>query len=143
MVFGGNMDNKELKPGTTLYLPIFNDGAQFFAGDGHGVQGDGEVCLTALEMGIAGRFRLTIRRDISLAQPFAESASHLISIGLSEDLDEAARQAVREMILHVQQRSYLSREEAYMLCSVAGDLHISQVVDGKKGVHMMLPKRYL
>ena len=143
MAFGGNMDNKELKPGTTLFLPVFNEGAQFFAGDGHGVQGDGEVCLTALEMGITGRFRLTIRRDMTLTQPFAESATHLISIGLNEDLDEAARQAVREMIMHVQRHTTLSREEAYMLCSVAGDLRISQLVDGNKGVHMMLPKRYL
>ncbi len=143
MAFGGNMDNKELKPGTTLFLPVFNEGAQFFAGDGHGVQGDGEVCLTALEMGITGRFRLTIRRDMTLTQPFAESATHLISIGLNEDLDEAARQAVREMIIHVQRHTALSREEAYMLCSVAGDLRISQLVDGNKGVHMILPKRYL
>tara|TARA_R110001606_G_scaffold399123_2_gene580903 strand:+ start:21442 stop:22380 length:939 start_codon:yes stop_codon:yes gene_type:complete len=143
MVFGGNMDNKELKPGTTLFLPVFNEGAQFFAGDGHGVQGDGEVCLTALEMGITGRFRLTIRRDMTLTQPFAESATHLISIGLNEDLDEAARQAVREMIIHVQRHTTLSREEAYMLCSVVGDLRISQLVDGNKGVHMMMPKRYL
>lgn len=143
MAFGGNMDNKELKPGTTLYLPVFNEGAQFFAGDGHGVQGDGEVCLTALEMGIAGRFRLTVRRDLSLTQPFAESATHLISIGLHEDLDEAARQAVREMILHLQRLTTLTRDEAYMLCSVAGDLRISQLVDGNKGVHMLLPRRYL
>ncbi|PCC97899.1 acetamidase/formamidase family protein [Halopseudomonas pelagia] len=143
MAFGGNMDNKELKPSTTLFLPVFNEGAQFFAGDGHGVQGDGEVCLTALEMGITGRFRLTIRRNMTLTQPFAESATHLISIGLNEDLDEAARQAVREMIMHVQRHTALSREEAYMLCSVAGDLRISQLVDGNKGVHMMLPKRYL
>lgn len=143
MAFGGNMDNKELKPGTTLYLPVFNEGGQFFAGDGHGVQGDGEVCLTALEMGIAGRFRLTVRRDMHLEQPFAESETHLISIGLNEDLDEAARQAVREMVMHVQRLSTLQAEEAYMLCSVAGDLRITQVVDGNKGVHMMLPKRYL
>ena len=143
MSFGGNMDNKSLKPGVSLLLPVFNEGAQFFAGDGHGVQGDGEVCLTALEMGIAGRFRLTVRSDLSLTQPFAESATHLISIGLDEDLDEAARIAVREMIHHLQRYTRLSREEAYMLCSVAGDLHISQVVDGNKGVHMMLPKRYL
>src|SRR5690606_4983939 len=143
MAFGGNMDNKELKPGTTLYLPVFNEGAQFFAGDGHGVQGDGEVCLTALEMGIAGRFRLTVRRDFSITQPFAESPSHLISIGLNEDLDEAARQAVREMIMHVRRYTALDQEQAYMLCSDAGDLRISQLVDGNKGVHMMLPKRYL
>ncbi|HIO99722.1 MAG TPA: amidase, partial [Marinobacter salarius] len=143
MAFGGNMDIKELKPGTTLYLPVFAKGAQFFAGDGHGVQGDGEVCLTALEMGIAGRFRLTVRRDISLTNPFAESVTHLISIGLNEDLDEAARQAVREMILHLKRYAQLSPEQAYMLCSVVGDLRISQLVDGNKGVHMMLPKRYL
>src|SRR5258707_2834933 len=61
--FGGNMDNKELRPGTTLYLPIFNEGALFFAGDGHGVQGDGEVCITALETGVTGTFRLTVRKD--------------------------------------------------------------------------------
>ncbi|WP_286715502.1 acetamidase/formamidase family protein [Marinobacter sp. tcs-11] len=143
MAFGGNMDNKELKPGTTLFLPVFNEGALFFAGDGHGVQGDGEVCLTALEMGIGGRFRLTIRSDIDLSQPFAESGTHLISIGLNEDLDEAARQAIREMIKRVKKLTSLTNEQAYMLCSVAGDLRISQLVDGNKGVHMMLPKRYL
>ena len=82
--FGGNMDNKELRPGTTLYLPIYNEGALFFAGDGHGVQGDGEVCITALETGVTGTFRLTVRKDMELSWPFAESATHLMSIGLDE-----------------------------------------------------------
>ncbi len=141
--FGGNMDNKELKPGTTLYLPVFNEGALFFAGDGHGVQGDGEVCITALEMGITGTFRLTVRKDLKIEHPFAESESHLISIGLDEDLDDAAKQAVREMVRHLCARTELSRNEAYMLCSLAGNLRVTQLVDGNKGVHMMLPKRYL
>ena len=138
--FGGNMDNKELKPGTTLYLPVFNEGALFFAGDGHGVQGDGEVCITALEMGIEGTFRLTVRKDMAVEFPFAETGTHLISIGLDEDLDDAAKQAVREMVRHVCLRSNLTRNEAYMLCSLAGDVRVTQLVDGNKGIHMMLPK---
>ena len=105
--FGGNMDNKELRPGTTLYLPVFNEGALFFAGDGHGVQGDGEVCITALETGVTGTFRLTVRKDMDLSWPFAESSTHLMSIGLDEDLDDAAKQAVREMVKHVCDRTNL------------------------------------
>ncbi len=141
--FGGNMDNKELKPGTTLYLPVFTEGALFFAGDGHGVQGDGEVCITALETGVTGTFRLSVRKDMQLAWPFAENATHLMSIGLDEDLDDAAKQAVREMVKHVCARTKLTRNQAYMLCSLAGDLRVTQLVDGNKGIHMMLPKALL
>jgi len=141
--FGGNMDNKELRPGATLYLPVFTEGALFMAGDGHGVQGDGEVCISALETALTGRFRLTVRDDLDHRQPFAENATHLISIGLDEDLDDAAKQAVREMIDHVCRRSSLSRSQAYMLCSLAGDLRVTQTVDGIKGCHMMLPKAAL
>ena len=121
----------------------FNEGALFYAGDGHGVQGDGEVCVTALETSLAGTFRLTVRKDLDFAQPFAESPTHLISIGLNEDLDEAARQAVREMIAHVCRRTSLKDHEAYMLCSLAGDLRVTQTVDGVKGCHMMLAKSCL
>jgi len=138
--FGGNLDNKELRAGATLYLPVFNDGALFYAGDGHGVQGDGEVCLTALETSLSGKFRLTVRKDLDWLHPFAESETHLISMGLHEDLDEAARQAVREMIDHVCRRSTLTRQQAYMLCSLVGDLRVTQTVDGVKGCHMMLAK---
>ncbi|RAH99885.1 amidase [Acuticoccus sediminis] len=141
--FGGNMDNKELGAGTTLYLPVFTEGALFSAGDGHAVQGDGEVCITALETGLTGNFRLTVRKDLSYTYPFAENASHLISIGLNEDLDEAARIALRQMILHVCARTNLSREEAYMLCSLQADLRVTQTVDGEKGCHMMMPKAAL
>jgi acetamidase/formamidase len=141
--FGGNMDNKELQAGTTLYLPVFNEGALFSAGDGHAVQGDGEVCITALETGLTGTFRLTVRKDLGYACPFAESPTHLISIGLHEDLDEAARIAVREMIDHICRRTSLDREQAYMLCSLAGDVRVTQLVDGEKGCHMMLAKALL
>jgi len=141
--FGGNLDNKELRAGTTLYLPVFAPGALFSAGDGHGAQGDGEVCLTGLETGMAGTFRLTTRKDLRWAWPFAETPDTFISMGMDEDLDDAARQAVREMIAHITRVSTLTREQAYMLCSLAGDLHVTQTVDGNKGVHMMLRKALL
>lgn len=141
--FGGNMDNKELKPGTTLYLPVYNEGALFFAGDGHGVQGDGEVCITALETGVTGTFRLTVRKDLGFTWPFAETDEHLMSIGLDEDLDDAVKQAVREMVAHVCSRTSLTRNQAYMLCSLAGNLRVTQMVDGNKGIHMLLPKALL
>ncbi|UGY17489.1 acetamidase/formamidase family protein [Bradyrhizobium septentrionale] len=141
--FGGNMDNKELRAGTTLYLPVFNEGALFFAGDGHAVQGDGEVCITALETGVTGTVRLTVRKDMRVKWPFAENATHLISIGLDEDLDDAAKQAVREMVNHICARTNLTRNEAYMLCSLAGNLRVTQLVDGNKGIHMMLAKSAL
>ncbi len=141
--FGGNMDNKELKAGVTLYLPVFNEGALFMAGDGHGMQGDGEVCITALEIGLSGTFRLTVRKDLQVTFPFAESATQLMSIGLDEDLDDAAKQAVREMVKHVCLRTNLSRNQAYMLCSLAGNLRVTQLVDGNKGVHMLLDKSLL
>ena len=137
------MDNKELKAGTTLYLPVFNEGALFMAGDGHGMQGDGEVCITALETGLTGTFRLTVRKDMALEFPFAETATHLMSIGLDEDLDDAAKQAVREMVRHVCRRTALTRNQAYMLCSLAGNLRVTQLVDGNKGVHMLLAKALL
>jgi acetamidase/formamidase len=141
--FGGNMDNKELQAGSTLYLPVFVEGALFSAGDGHAVQGDGEVCITALETGLTGAFRLTVRKDLDYTYPFAENPTHLISIGLNEDLDEAARIAVREMIDHICRRTSLTREQAYMLCSLQGDLRVTQTVDGEKGCHMMLAKAVL
>ncbi len=124
----------------TLYLPVFNEGALFSVGDGHGVQGDGEVCICALETGLTGTFRLTVRKDLSLSGPFAESPTHLISMGIDEDLDDAAKDAVREMVRELCQRTNLSRNQAYMLCSLIGDLKVTQLVDVHKGVHMMLPK---
>src|ERR1700682_3157747 len=95
---GGNMDNKELVAGTKVYFPVFNEGALFSVGDGHGVQGDGEVCITAVETALAGKFRLTVRKDMKLTAPRAETATHYITMGFDEDLDDAVKQALRDMI---------------------------------------------
>jgi len=138
--YGGNMDNKELIAGSTLYLPIFNPGAMFSVGDGHGVQGDGEVCLSALETALRGTLRLTVRKDMQLKFPRAETPTHYITMGMDEDLDDAAKQALREMIKLLQQIAGLSAHDAYTLCSLACDLHVTQLVDGNKGVHAMIAR---
>jgi acetamidase/formamidase len=139
--FGGNMDLKELVAGTILYLPVWAPGALFSAGDGHGVQGDGEVCVTALETALSGTFRLVVRKDLHFSLPRAETPSHHITMGFDEDLDDAARTALREMIKLVGERLGLAPEDAYMFCSLAVDLRVTQLVDGNKGIHAMLPKR--
>ena len=140
---GGNMDNKELVAGATLFLPVWNEGALFSAGDGHAVQGDGEVCLTTLETCMTGTFELIVRKDLSLAMPRAETPEHYITMGMNEDLDDAAKQALREMIALIRAQTNLSAEDAYTLCSLTADLHITQLVDGNKGVHAMLPRAVL
>lgn len=140
--FGGNLDNKELIAGSTLYLPIFNEGALFSVGDGHGVQGDGEVCLSALETALGGTLRLTVRKDMKLDFPRAETPTHYITMGLDEDLDDAAKQAVREMIKLLGEKKGLSAADAYTLCSLACDLHVTQLVDVNKGVHALLPRHF-
>ena len=137
---GGNMDNKELVCGTSLFLPIFVEGANFSAGDGHGCQGDGEVCVTAIETALEGKFRLTIRDDLSLNLPQAETPSHFITMAFDEDLDDAAKEALRQMITLITQRTNLSKSQAYSLCSLAADLRVTQIVNGNKGIHVMLPK---
>ncbi|MDP5334027.1 MAG: acetamidase/formamidase family protein [Paracoccaceae bacterium] len=140
---GGNLDNKELVAGTTLYLPVHAEGALFSCGDGHGAQGDGEVCVTAIETALQGRFRLTIRRDMDVTYPEAETPTHLFTMGMHADLDHCVEIALRRMITLVAARSGISREEAYMLCSLAGDLRITQTVNREKGVHMMMAKALL
>ena len=139
-VHGGNLDNKELVAGTTLYLPVMVEGALFSCGDGHGAQGDGEVCVTAIETALQGRFRLTVRRDLDLSYPEAETPAHFITMGMHPDLDACVEMALRRMITLVSSRAGISRAEAYMLCSLAGDLRITQTVNREKGVHMMLRK---
>ncbi len=136
----GNLDNKYLVAGTTLYIPVHAPGALFQVGDGHAAQGDGEVDVAAIETGLIGTFRLVVRKDLHLRWPRAETPSHYITMGLHEDLTEATKMATREMIDFVVSTKGLTRDDAYMLCSVAGDLVITQVVDGTKGVHMMMPK---
>ena len=136
----GNMDNKWLVAGTKVYIPVQVPGALFSVGDGHAAQGDGEVCITAIETNLTGVFRFTVRKDMKLRWPRAETPTHFITIGLHESLDEAARRATREMIDYLMTARGLSRDDAYMLTSAAVDLHVTQVVDGVKGVHATLPK---
>lgn len=140
---GGNLDIKALGAGTTLYLPVFNDGALFSAGDGHGVQGDGEVDGTAIETCLSGTFQLILHKGTSITMPRAETATHYVTTGMDPDLDDAAKQALREMIVLIQEKTNLSKEDAYMLCSLAADLHVSQTVNVHKGIHVMLAKSAL
>lgn len=142
-VHGGNLDNKELVAGTTLYLPVQAEGALFSCGDGHGAQGDGEVCVTAIETALQGRFRLTVRRNMDVTYPEAETPTHLITMGMHPDLDTCVEIALRRMIAVVSARTGITREQAYMLCSLAGDLRITQTVNREKGVHMMMKKELL
>jgi acetamidase/formamidase len=140
---GGNIDNKELVPGTTLYLPVHADGALFSVGDGHGAQGDGEVCITAIETGLIGTFELHLRDDISLEWPRAETPTHVVTMAFDPDLDVCVVTALRAMIDLVCDSTGLSREDAYTLCSLAADLRVTQVVNGSKGIHVMLAKTFL
>ena len=140
---GGNLDNKELVAGTTLYLPIFVDGALFSAGDGHGVQGDGEVCITAIETGLTGTFELIVRDDMTLEWPMAETPTHVMTMAFDPDLDDCVVIALRDMIKLICARTGISREDAYTLCSLAADLRVTQVVNGAKGIHVMLEKKLL
>jgi acetamidase/formamidase len=139
-IHGGNMDNKELVAGTTLYLPVHVKGALFAVGDGHAGQGDGEVCVTAMETALRGTLQLSARKDMRLRWPRAETPTHFITMGFHENLEEAARLAVEEMLDFLVQEKHLDRDEAYILMSDAVDLRITQLVDGKKGVHALLPK---
>ncbi|KAA0685067.1 amidase [Neorhizobium sp. P12A] len=138
---GGNLDNKELVAGTTLYLPVFVEGGLFSCGDGHGCQGDGEVCVTAIETALRGTFELIVRDDLTFTYPRAETASHHITMGMDPDLDQCAIKALRDMIALLGEKRGLSHADAYMLCSLAGDLHVTQTVNGSKGVHMMMHKK--
>jgi acetamidase/formamidase len=140
---GGNLDNKELVAGTTLYLPVFVDGANFSVGDAHGAQGDGEVCITAIETGLIGTFKLTVRDDMKLVWPMAETPTHAITMAFDPDLDAAVQIALRSMIDLVTARSGLDREEAFALLSLVADVRVTQVVNGNKGIHVMLDKEWL
>jgi acetamidase/formamidase len=137
---GGNLDNKELGAGAKLYLPVFVPGALFSCGDGHGVQGDGEVCVTAIETALQGRFRLTLRKDIRLDYPRAETATHYMTMAMDPDLDQCVVRALRDMIVLLGEKRNLSREDAYTLCSLAADLRVTQTVNGSKGIHCMIAK---
>ena len=139
--YAGNLDNKDLGTGSILYIPVHTKGALFSAGDGHGVQGHGEVSINALETGLRGRFQFFVRKDMKLKWPRAETPTHWMVMWLHEDLDEAMKIAVRETIDFIVERfPHLDRNEACMLASLAVDYHVTQNVDRTKGIHGMIPK---
>jgi acetamidase/formamidase len=137
---GGNFDNKELVAGSTLYLPVHVPGGLLAMSDGHGLQGDGEVSVAAAETSLRGTVQIFVRKGKQILWPRAETPTHFITMGLNADLDEAARMAVREMIDFLTTEKGMSRDDAYLLCSLAADLHVTETVDPNKGIHAMLPK---
>jgi acetamidase/formamidase len=145
---GGNLDNKELTAGSTLFLPVWVPGGNFSAGDGHGVQGDGEACVNALEICLTGTFTFKLHKGGGAAAPLlriprAETPTHYISMGLNADLDLAMKQALREMIAFICGRTGWTAAQAYKSCSLAVDFKVTQNVNGEKGVHGMLRKGLL
>jgi len=139
-IHAGNLDNKALVAGTTLLIPVHAPGALFEVGDGHAAQGDGEVDQTAIETSLRGRLQLTVRKGMKLAWPRAETPTEYISMGTDEDLTKATKVAIQEMIDFLVAEKKLDKMAAYQLTSIAGDVHITQLVDGKVGVHVKLPK---
>jgi len=137
----GNMDNKELTAGSTLYIPVFVRGALFEIGDGHAAQGDGEVDQTAIETSLRGRLQLTVRKGMKLTWPRAETATDYISMGADPDLTAATKIAIQEMVDFVAATKGLSKHRAYQLVSIAGNVAVTQLVDKPNvGVHVRLPK---
>jgi acetamidase/formamidase len=139
-IHAGNLDNKELVAGTTLYIPVWAKGALLEIGDGHAGQGNGEVDITAMETSLTGRFKLIVRKDLHLTMPRAETPTHWITMGIDSNLVAATKQAVREAINFLVTTKGLSRDDAYMLTSVACDVDVTELVDGTLGVHVMIPK---
>lgn len=136
----GNLDNKALVAGTTLFIPIHARGALFEVGDGHAAQGDGEVDQTAIETSLRGRLQLTVRKDMKLTWPRAETPADYISMGTDEDLTAATKIAIQQMVDFLVTEKKLDRVSAYQLTSIAGNVAVTQLVDGKVGVHVTMPK---
>ena len=139
-IHAGNLDNKELVAGTTLYIPVHAKGALFEVGDGHAAQGDGEVDQTAIETSLRGRLQLTVRKDMKLEWPRGETPTHWITMGMDTSLTKSTRIAIEQMVKLLMEKKQLSQTAAYQLASIAADLRITQLVDGNVGVHMMVPK---
>jgi len=143
-VYGGNIDNRELRVGSSIFLPIFVPGALFSIGDGHAAQGDGEINVTAIETSMNGTIQIRLRKDLQLSAPLAETPTDIITLGFGETLDQAFECALQQMMTFLEHFAGLSAEEAYVLCSLAVNFHITQVVNRPhKGVHGMLPKSIL
>jgi acetamidase/formamidase len=137
----GNLDNRELVAGSILYIPVFARGALFEIGDGHAAQGDGEVDQTAIETSLRGRLKLTVRKDMKLNWPRAETATDFISMATDPDLSVATKTAIQEMVDFLVSEKKLTRHQAYQLVSIAGHVVVTQLVDKPNlGVHVKLPK---
>ena len=145
--FGGNIDNKELRAGSCLFLPIFNPGALFSTGDGHAVQGDGEMDVTALETCLNGKFQLVLHKASQLKSPIraprALTKTHYITMGLDPDLNNAAAMASSAMLDWLIEIKGWQRQEAYVFASLACDLHITQAVNRTKGVHGLVRRELI
>jgi len=139
-IHAGNLDNKELVAGTTLYIPVHAKGALLEIGDGHAGMGNGEIDITAMETSLTGVFQLIVRKDMHLKWPRAETPTHWITMGLDPDLTQAARICGLETIDFLVNEKHMMPVDAYALSSVAVDFDITQLVDGTKGVHAMIPK---
>ena len=143
-IHGGNLDNRELQAGSRVFLPVFVPGALFSIGDGHSAQGDGEVDVTAIETSMNGTIQLNLHKKYNLTAPMAETSTDWIAMGFGESLDEALEAALKQMILLLEHLAGLSEEDAYVLCSLAVNFRITQVVNRPlKGVHGMIPKSIL
>ncbi len=140
-IIGGNMDDRALVAGTTLFLPVHAPGALFQAGDGHAAQGNGEVDITALETSLTGTFEFVLHKGQTTPYPRAETPDAYIAMGFDDDLSNATRKALRNMIDFLVSARGMTRDDAYMLVSVAGDVEITELVDRNKGVHVVVPKR--
>lgn len=140
-VFGGNLDCKELVAGTTLYLPVYHPGALFYTGDSHAAQGDGEVTVNAIETANTAAFQFILHKDRTLLAPRAETPTHYIAFGLHRDLDDAMTMAIHETNAYLADLRGLDFKNAFALSSIAVDFRVTQVVDGTKGIHAMIPKR--
>ena len=137
----GNLDNRELIAGSTLFIPVFARGALFEIGDGHMAQGDGEVDQTAIETSLRGRLQLTVRKDMKLTWPRAETPTDYISMATDPELTAATRTAVQEMVDFLVNTRHLTRHQAYQLVSIAGNVAVTQLVDKPNvGVHVRLPR---
>lgn len=138
-VHGGNLDNRELVASSRVYFPIFNEGAMFSIGDGHASQGDGEVDQSALEICMRGLIKLRVVKGVRTRWPMAETEKNFILMGFGLTLDEAFKMALRNAIDFFERKG-INRDDAYMLCSLSVDFHITQTVNEVKGVHALIPK---
>lgn len=137
----GNLDNKELVVGSTLYIPVFVPGALFEIGDGHAAQGDGEVDQTAIETSLRGRIQLSVRKGPRLNWPRAETATDFITMAADPDLTVATKTAIQEMVDFIAETRKLTKHQAYQLVSISGNVAVTQLVDKPNvGVHVKLPK---